>query len=140
MSRPAIGSTGGDLLATLDPTFSQADHDQLRNRVAAFDASIARLRAELADSDYVVADLGNADAVLQQNMFLQRKSTRNAQMQNFDAQIASAQANLKTAESEEASFVAAAREHAVDRVNAQHIDGQGSWFKAQLPAISRCPT
>jgi hemolysin D len=92
----------GDLLATLDPTFSQADHDQLRNKVAAFDASIARLRAELADSDYVVDDLGNADAVLQQNMFLQRKSARDAQMQNFDAQIASARANLKTAENEEA--------------------------------------
>ena len=92
----------GDLLATLDPTFSQADHDQLRNRVAAFDASIARLRAELAGSDYVVADLGNADAVLQQKIFLQRRSTRDAQMQNFDAQIASAQANLKTAENEEA--------------------------------------
>jgi membrane fusion protein, hemolysin D len=92
----------GDLLATLDPTFSQADHDQLRNRVAAFDASIARLKAELASSDYVVADLGDADAVLQQKMFLQRKSARDAQMQNFDAQIASAQANLKTAQDEEA--------------------------------------
>src|SRR5215475_1497212 len=34
----------GDLLATLDPTFSQADLDQLRNRVAAFDASINRRR------------------------------------------------------------------------------------------------
>ena len=95
----------GDLLATLDPTFSQADHDQLRNRVAAFDASIARLRAELAGSDYVAADLGDADAVLQRNMFLQRKSARDAQMQNFDAQIASAQANLKTAQNEEAVLV-----------------------------------
>jgi HlyD family secretion protein len=92
----------GDLLATLDPTFSQSDHDQLRNRVAAFDASIARLRAELAGSDYTVVDLGNADAVLQQKVFVQRRSTREAQMQNFDAQIASAQANLKTAENEEA--------------------------------------
>jgi len=95
----------GDLLATLDPTFSQADHDQLRNRVAAFDASIARLRAELAGSDYVAADPGDADAVLQQKMFLQRKSARDAQMQNFDAQIASAQANLKTAQSEESVLV-----------------------------------
>ncbi|MHC2760908.1 biotin carboxyl carrier protein [Bradyrhizobium liaoningense] len=32
----------GDLLATLDPTFSQADFDQLRGRVAGFDASIDR--------------------------------------------------------------------------------------------------
>src|SRR5262249_15507727 len=38
----------GDLLATLDPTFSQADLDQLHNKVAAFDASINRLRAELS--------------------------------------------------------------------------------------------
>jgi hemolysin D len=95
----------GDLLATLDPTFSQADHDQLRNRVGAFDASIARLRAELASSDYVAANLGDADAVLQRNMFLQRKSAREAQMQNFDAQIASAQANLATAKNEEAVLV-----------------------------------
>ena len=35
----------GDLLATLDPTFSQADRDQLANRVAAFDASINRVAA-----------------------------------------------------------------------------------------------
>jgi HlyD family secretion protein len=95
----------GDLLATLDPTFSQADHDQLRNRVGAFDASIARLRAELASSDYVATNLGDADAVLQRNMFLQRKSAREAQMQNFDAQIASAQANLATAKNEETVLV-----------------------------------
>lgn len=95
----------GELLATLDPTFSQADHDQLRNRVAAFDASIARLRAELAGTDYVVTDIGDADAALQRRMFLQRKVARDAQMQNFDAQIASAQANLKTAQSEEIVLV-----------------------------------
>ena len=95
----------GELLATLDPTFSQADHDQLRNRVAAFDATIARLRAELAGLDYAVTDSGDADAVLQRKMFLQRKSARDAQMQNFDAQIASAQANLKTAQSEETVLV-----------------------------------
>src|SRR3954447_24028602 len=44
----------GDLLATLDPTFSQADLDQLRNRVAAFDASIDRLKAELGGFEYAV--------------------------------------------------------------------------------------
>src|SRR5205085_1456413 len=51
----------GDTLATLDPTFSQADLDQLRTRVAAFDASINRLKAELGGYEFVVADTGNPD-------------------------------------------------------------------------------
>jgi HlyD family secretion protein len=95
----------GDLLATLDPTFSQADLDQLHNRVAAFDASINRLRAELGGFDYVVGDSNSADEILQRKVFLQRKSSYDAQMQNYDAQIASAQANLKTAQDEEAVLI-----------------------------------
>lgn len=92
----------GDLLATLDPTFSQADLDQLHSRVAAFDATIDRLRAELSSDEYKVADPDNADQVLQRKIFLQRKTTYDAQLQNFDAQIASARANLKSAQDEEA--------------------------------------
>jgi hemolysin D len=95
----------GELLATLDPTFSQADLDQLRNRVAAFDASINRLRAELGRQDYKVTASANADDILQLKVFLQRQSSHEAQMQNFDAQIASAQANLKTAHDEEAVLI-----------------------------------
>jgi HlyD family secretion protein len=91
----------GELLATLDPTFSQADLDQLRNRVAAFDASINRLRAELDGRDYTVGDSAGADEVLQRKVFLQRLSSYDAQMQNYNAQIASAKANLKTAQNEE---------------------------------------
>jgi HlyD family secretion protein len=95
----------GDLLATLDPTFSQADLDQLRNRVAAFDASINRLRAELSGQQYAVGDAAVADEILQRKVFLQRKSSYDAQMQNYSAQIASAQANLKTAQDEEAILI-----------------------------------
>ncbi len=95
----------GDVLATLDPTFSQADLDQLRIRVAAFDAAIARLRAEVSGTEYVVRNPANADEILQQKVFLQRKSAYDAQFQNYEAQIASAQANLKTARDEEAVLV-----------------------------------
>jgi len=91
----------GDVLATLDPTFSQADLDQLRSRVAAFDATIDRLRAELAGKNYVAADQANSDVRLQRDIFLQRKASYDAQFQDYDAQIASAQANLKTAQNEE---------------------------------------
>ena len=64
----------GDPLATLDPTFSQADLDQLRTRVAAFDAMINRLKAELGGYDYIVADPSNPDDVLQGKMFAQRRN------------------------------------------------------------------
>ncbi|WP_122402110.1 HlyD family type I secretion periplasmic adaptor subunit [Bradyrhizobium vignae] len=91
----------GDLLATLDPTFSQADLDQLQNRVAAFDASTDRLRAELDGVEYVAEDPANAEQALQRKVFLQRKAAYDVQIQNYDAQIASAEANLKTAQDEQ---------------------------------------
>jgi hemolysin D len=95
----------GDVLATLDPTFSQADLDQLRTRVAAFEATIHRLMAELGGYEFVVTDPANPDDVLQSKMFLQRRTFHEAQVRNFDAQIASARANLKTGQDEEAVLV-----------------------------------
>jgi HlyD family secretion protein len=103
--RPGDRVSQGDVLATLDPTFSQADLDQLRNKVAAFDATIDRLRAELGGNDYGIENAGNADVALQRKVFLQRKSAYVAQIENYDAQIASAQSNLKTAQDEEAVLV-----------------------------------
>ncbi|HVI79184.1 MAG TPA: HlyD family type I secretion periplasmic adaptor subunit [Candidatus Acidoferrum sp.] len=95
----------GATLATLDPTFSQADLDQLRTRVAAFDATINRLKAELGDYDFVVGDSGNPDEVLQGKMFQQRRTFYQTHLRNYDAQIASARANLKTSKDEEAVLI-----------------------------------
>ncbi len=92
----------GDPLATLDPTFSQADLDQLRFKVAALDATIERLRAELDGRDYVLSDPGSPDAILQGRLFAQRKSFHATQLTAFDAQIASARATLATGQHEEA--------------------------------------
>lgn len=95
----------GDVLATLDPTFSQADLDQLRVRAAELDAAINRLNAELAGQDYTVTNPSDTDQVLQDKLFRQRKLFNAAQLKNFDAQIASARANLETSRSEEAVLV-----------------------------------
>ena len=91
----------GDVLAVLDPTFSQADLAQLRGRLAGLDATIDRLRAELDGTEYGVEATANDDQALQRRVFLQRRATYDLQIQNYDAQIASAQANLKTAQNEE---------------------------------------
>jgi hemolysin D len=94
--------SGGQALATLDPTFSQADVDQLRTRFSALDATINRLEAELNGRDFTAADPSNLDATLQMRLFLQRKAFYETSLRNYDAQIASAQANLQTSHDEEA--------------------------------------
>ncbi|TAI67868.1 HlyD family type I secretion periplasmic adaptor subunit [Bradyrhizobium sp. Leo170] len=99
--KPGDRVNRGDLLATLDPTFSQADLDQLSSKVGVFNAAIDRLKAELNREEYVVGESANADQVLQRKMFLQRQAAYDAQVENYQAQIASARANLKTAENEE---------------------------------------
>lgn len=91
----------GQPLATLDPTFSQADVDQLRTRVVALDANINRLNAELSGEEFTAGESTNPDEILQAKLFLQRKAYYQTSLQNYDAQIASAQANLKTSQNEE---------------------------------------
>lgn len=91
----------GQPLATLDPTFSQADVDQLRTRVTALEAGINRLNAELSGQDFVPTDTKNPDEALQGRLFQQRKSYYETSLRNYDAQIASARANLKTSQDEE---------------------------------------
>jgi HlyD family secretion protein len=56
--------SSGQALATLDPTFSQADVDQLRTRFSSLDAASRRLEAELNGLDFTVSDPTNPDDVL----------------------------------------------------------------------------
>jgi HlyD family secretion protein len=95
----------GQALATLDPTFSQADLDQLRTKFSAFEAAVDRLDAELNNRNFISADPANLDEALQARMFVQRKAFYDTSLHNYDAQIASAQANLKTSQDDEALMV-----------------------------------
>jgi hemolysin D len=92
----------GQALATLDPTFSKADVDALRTRIAAFDAAIERLEAELNARDFTAPDPANPEDAVQARLFLQRNGYYEASLGNYDAQIASLQAKLQTNKSEEA--------------------------------------
>jgi membrane fusion protein, hemolysin D len=92
----------GQVLAVLDPTFSQADVDKLRVSVSALNAAVNRITAELNDHDYFPANSANTDENLQRQLFLQRKAFYDASIRNYNAQIASAKAVLKSSENEEA--------------------------------------
>jgi hemolysin D len=90
----------GQALATLDPTFSKADLDALRTRIAAFDATIERLEAELNARDFIAPDPANPEGAVQARLYAQRKGYHEASLNNYDAQIASLQAELETNKSE----------------------------------------
>ncbi|TIP61845.1 MAG: HlyD family type I secretion periplasmic adaptor subunit, partial [Mesorhizobium sp.] len=61
----------GDALATLDATFSEADADQLRGKVASLAAQIERLEAELDDRPYKPQNLDD-EARLQSTIWIRR--------------------------------------------------------------------
>lgn len=86
----------GATLATLDPTFAAADLAQLRVRLAARGAQVARLEAELEGHDYAPGSDADAEQRLQQATFAQRSAFRRARLAEFDARIASTQASIVT--------------------------------------------
>ncbi len=84
----------GQDLATLDPTFSQADVVQQQSKFNAFDAQVRRLEAEMAGHDYPSLAGKSSDEQLQVALFRQRDAYHRAQVQNFDAQIAGQSATI----------------------------------------------
>lgn len=91
----------GQVLAQLDPTFSEADLGQLSIRLAAFDAQIARLEAELANTAYRAGSPASADELLQERLWKQRRSSLDSAIANADAQIARDTAALASSVKEE---------------------------------------
>jgi HlyD family secretion protein len=86
----------GATLATLDPTFAAADLAQLRVRLAARTALVARLEAELDGTDYAPGADADAEQKLQGEAFAQRRAFRQARLAEFDARIASTEASIVT--------------------------------------------
>ena len=134
--RPGDRVNRGDLLATLDPTFSQADLDQLRGKVGVFNAAIDRLKAEVNSEDYVIGQSINADQVLQRKIFLQRKATYDAQMENYERADRLCSREPEDCTERRGGARSAARDDEVDRGHACDADGQGSWLEAEFAALA----
>lgn len=93
--KPGDVVRAGDTLATLDPTFSTADVDQLRARIAGLDAQVGRLEAELAGEIYTAPPDATPDQRTQADLAAQRAAFHAAKLSDFDAQIAHAQAMVE---------------------------------------------
>jgi HlyD family secretion protein len=88
----------GELLATLDPTFTTADVSALTMQIASLEAQIARSEAELGGRDFD-PPLGStpqaAYAALQKAYYLQRRGQFEAQLRAYDGQIAQNRATIR---------------------------------------------
>ncbi|ALG75531.1 secretion protein HlyD [Azospirillum thiophilum] len=84
----------GDILATLDPTFTQADVLQLESRLANADALIARLQAEHDGKPYVPFEDRYGFGRLQEALWRERQAQYQSQMQNYEEKLARLQSNV----------------------------------------------
>lgn len=93
--RPGDVVRKGDVLATLDPTFTQADVQQLESRLANAEALIARLEAEHDGKPYYVPTEDRYGyGTLQQALWSERRAQYQSQMQNYEERLARLQSNV----------------------------------------------
>src|SRR5450830_680998 len=87
----------GQVLATLDPTFTAADETQLRVRLQSLDTQASGLRAELSGKPGANLAAGATDdAQLQAQLSTERKGNYEAQRNKMDQNIARLRAGLET--------------------------------------------
>jgi hemolysin D len=86
----------GDILALLDPTFSQSDKTSMTLQVESFTAEVERLKAEAAGIDYKPSKATQASLV-QQAIFAQRREERVLKRENYAQKISSLQATMMKA-------------------------------------------
>ncbi|TFW29436.1 HlyD family type I secretion periplasmic adaptor subunit [Duganella callida] len=87
----------GQVLATLDPTFTAADETELRTRLESLDTQAAGLRAELSGAAGANPQSGSsADAQLQAQLSSERKANYAAQKAKMEENIARLKAGLET--------------------------------------------
>jgi len=98
----------GQLLATLDPTFTEADVNQLRSQIGSLEAQVARDEAELGGKPLVFSNRTDPDfqnyATLQKALYDQRIAQYNAQVTSFDAKISSTQATIQKFEKDDERY------------------------------------
>jgi HlyD family secretion protein len=85
----------GQRLASLDPTFTQADETQLRQRLASLDTQVARTDSELRGTASDAAG-STGDSALQMALSAERRANFAAQKTRLDENIARLRASIDT--------------------------------------------
>ncbi len=98
----------GQVLATIDPTFTGADVQQLVDQIAGLDAQIARAEGERDGHAPDFPNDGGASqkqyVTIQSKLYEQRAAQYAAQIKSFDEKIKQTQATIQQSENDEARF------------------------------------
>ncbi len=86
----------GERLATLDPTFAQADEAQLRKQLSSLETQSKSLEAELRGNKTLNSVYTDGDSQLQAELSIERQANYQAQLTRMDENIARLQATLAT--------------------------------------------
>lgn len=91
----------GFVIATLDPTFSDADLKQLNEKKNALTAAMVRLAAERDGTDFNMSRFENdRDWLMQNQVFMERQKEYLAGLNKFDSERAKLKVQLENADSE----------------------------------------
>jgi len=91
----------GERLATLDPTFTQADEAQLQTRLHSLDNQIERLEAALSGHKLNQPEGMDADSQLQTHLSSERQASFAAQVRKLEETIGRLRATLETSRRDE---------------------------------------
>lgn len=86
----------GERLATLDPTFTEADEAQLQARLHSLDNQLQILDSALAGDTPEMADSADADSQLQTNLSSERQASYTAQVRRLEETVGRLRATLET--------------------------------------------
>lgn len=86
----------GERLATLDPTFTQADESQLRTRLFSLNNQVQRMESELSGIASSVQGGLDADSKLQSRLSIERHASYRAQVSKLAESVARVRAMLET--------------------------------------------
>jgi len=89
----------GQVLATLDPTFTHADLLQLQQKLGSDEAAVARLEAELSGHPYTFSAT-DPDQSLQGEIWQKRQAEYRENLADFDGRIHGAESQVAQAESD----------------------------------------
>ena len=98
----------GQLLATLDPTFTEANFRQLHQQLASLRTQITRIEAELGNRLVSYPETSDADysryAAMQTALYQQRIAQYKAQIESYDAKFQQLEATIRKLETDQVHY------------------------------------